>query len=40
VIDDTDFTPFMLFDKEVNSLLNKSCAETFESHDKVIVAHL
>jgi len=40
VIDDTDSTTFMLFDREASSLLSKSCAEMFESHDKVIVAHL
>jgi len=40
VIDDTDSTNFMIFDKEVSFLLNKSCVEIFESHDKVIVAHL
>jgi len=40
MIDDTDSTTFMLFDIEASSLLSKSCAEMFESHDKVIVAHL
>jgi len=40
VIDDIDSTTFMLFDREASSLLSKSCAEMFESHDKVIVAHL
>ncbi|XP_068498023.1 uncharacterized protein [Phaseolus vulgaris] len=34
VIDDTDFTTFMLFDREASSLLSKSCTEMFESHDK------
>jgi len=40
VIEDTDSTTFILFDKEANSLLNKSCAEIFETHNKVILAHL
>ncbi|ESW16101.1 LOW QUALITY PROTEIN: hypothetical protein PHAVU_007G129300 [Phaseolus vulgaris] len=34
VIDDTDSTTFLLFDREASSLLSKSCAEKFESHDK------
>ncbi|KAK6646240.1 hypothetical protein PHAVU_L003637 [Phaseolus vulgaris] len=34
VIDDTDSTTFMLFDREASSLLSKSCVEMFESHDK------
>ncbi|ESW08073.1 hypothetical protein PHAVU_009G015800 [Phaseolus vulgaris] len=35
VVDETNSTTFILFDREANSLLNKSCAEIFESHDKV-----
>ncbi|ESW16426.1 hypothetical protein PHAVU_007G155600 [Phaseolus vulgaris] len=34
VINDIDSTTFMLFDREASSLLSKSCAEMFESHDK------
>ncbi|XP_068503932.1 replication protein A 70 kDa DNA-binding subunit B-like [Phaseolus vulgaris] len=34
VIDETDSTTFILFDREANSLLNKSCAEILETHDK------
>ncbi|ESW26409.1 hypothetical protein PHAVU_003G117700 [Phaseolus vulgaris] len=36
VIDDTNSTMFMLFDREANSLTDKSYAEIFESHDKEI----
>ncbi|XP_068492261.1 uncharacterized protein [Phaseolus vulgaris] len=34
VIDETDSTTFVLFDKDATTLINKSCAELFESHDK------
>ncbi|XP_068486959.1 replication protein A 70 kDa DNA-binding subunit D-like [Phaseolus vulgaris] len=34
VVDETDSTTFILFDREANSLLSNSCAEIFESHDK------
>ena len=36
IVDETNSTTFILFDREANSLLNKSCAEIFESHDKVL----
>ncbi|XP_068504616.1 uncharacterized protein [Phaseolus vulgaris] len=35
VIDDTDSTTFVLFDRDATTLINKSCAELFESHDKI-----
>ena len=35
VIDDTNSTTFVLFDRDATTLINKSCAELFESHDKV-----
>ncbi|XP_068477222.1 uncharacterized protein [Phaseolus vulgaris] len=34
VIDETDSTTFVLFDRDATTLINKSCAELFESHDK------
>ncbi|ESW33865.1 hypothetical protein PHAVU_001G105000 [Phaseolus vulgaris] len=34
VIDKTDSTTFILFDRDATTLINKSCAELFESHDK------
>ncbi|XP_068466545.1 uncharacterized protein [Phaseolus vulgaris] len=34
VIDETDSTTFVLFDRDATTLINKSCAESFESHDK------
>ncbi|XP_068485033.1 uncharacterized protein [Phaseolus vulgaris] len=36
VIDETDSTTFVLFDRDATTLINKSCAELFESHDKLI----
>jgi len=35
-MDDTDSTTFVLFDRDATTLVNKSCAELFDSHDKVI----
>jgi len=35
VIDETDSTTFILFDRDPSTLINKSYAELFESHDKV-----
>ncbi|KAK8467756.1 hypothetical protein PHAVU_007G143500, partial [Phaseolus vulgaris] len=34
VIDETNSTTFVLFDRDATTLINKSCAELFESHDK------
>ncbi|XP_068486510.1 uncharacterized protein [Phaseolus vulgaris] len=34
VIDETDSTTFILFDRDPSTLINKSYAELFESHDK------
>ena len=35
VIDETNSTTFILFDRDVSTLINKSCAKLFESHDNV-----
>ncbi|KAK8466561.1 hypothetical protein PHAVU_008G122133 [Phaseolus vulgaris] len=35
VVDEPNSTTFILFDREANSLSNKSCAKIFESHDKI-----
>jgi len=35
VIDDTNSTTFVLFDKDTTKVINKSCAELFEYHVKV-----
>jgi len=35
-MDETDSTTFVLFDRDAITLINKSCAELFESNDKVI----
>ncbi|XP_068497907.1 uncharacterized protein [Phaseolus vulgaris] len=34
VIDETDSTTFVLFDRDATTLINKSCTELFETHDK------
>jgi len=35
VIDDTDSTTFVLFDRDATTLINKSFAELFENRDRV-----
>lgn len=37
VVDDTDFATFVIFDKDAQILLNKTCSVMVETFDKVVI---